>query len=71
MAQQFARAFRGVAPSKRGFLLTRSTFAGAGSFTGHWTGDTKVSWDSLREATGSILSANMWGLAMTGADICG
>jgi alpha-glucosidase (family GH31 glycosyl hydrolase) len=25
----------------------------------------------MREATASILNANMWGLAMTGADICG
>jgi len=49
----------------------RSTFPGAGRFTGHWTGDTKVSWRSFREQTANILNANMWGLAMTGADICG
>lgn len=52
-------------------LCCRSTFPGAGRFTGHWTGDTPVTWQALREQTASILSANMWGLAMTGADICG
>jgi alpha-glucosidase (family GH31 glycosyl hydrolase) len=49
----------------------RSTFPGAGVVTGHWTGDTSISWQALRESTASVLNANMWGLAMTGADICG
>lgn len=49
----------------------RSTFPGAGRWTGHWTGDTKVTWQALQEQTAYILSANMWGVAMTGADICG
>jgi alpha-glucosidase (family GH31 glycosyl hydrolase) len=30
-----------------------------------------TTWQAFREQTGSILSANMWGMAMTGADICG
>lgn len=52
-------------------LSCRSTFPGAGRYSGHWTGDTKVTWQAFNEQTANVLSANMWGLAMTGADICG
>lgn len=61
----------GLCPFVPADLTCRSTFPGAGPYTGHWTGDTKTSWGSLQQATAGILSSNMWGLAMTGADICG
>lgn len=49
----------------------RSTFAGAGKWAGHWTGDNAANWQSFRDSTTAVLAANMWGMAMTGADICG
>lgn len=70
MARHFHNTYRDVS-GKRVFMLTRSTFPGAGRWTGHWTGDTKVTWQALQEQTAYILSANLWGVAMTGADICG
>jgi hypothetical protein len=52
-------------------LPCRSTFPGAGRFTGHWTGDNAANWQSFADSISGILNSNMWGLAMTGADICG
>lgn len=52
-------------------LPCRSTFPGSGKWTGHWTGDTKITWQAMREQTANVLSANLWGIAMTGADLCG
>jgi alpha-glucosidase (family GH31 glycosyl hydrolase) len=49
----------------------RSTFPGAGRFAGHWTGDNAANWQSFADSISGILNSNMWGLAMTGADICG
>lgn len=30
-----------------------------------------MTWEAFQQQTAAVLSANMWGLAMTGADICG
>lgn len=49
----------------------RATFPGAGRVTGHWTGDNAANWDGLFESVASMLAPNMWGIAMSGADICG
>ncbi|WIA20582.1 hypothetical protein OEZ85_004970 [Tetradesmus obliquus] len=56
---------------KRPFLLTRSTFPGAGRFTAHWTGDNGVNWENLYMSIAGIINTNMWGMPMVGADICG
>jgi hypothetical protein len=49
----------------------RSTFPGAGKWAGHWTGDNGANWENMRQSTASVLNSNMWGMAMTGADVCG
>ncbi|KAF8062769.1 alpha-glucosidase [Scenedesmus sp. PABB004] len=56
---------------KRPFLLTRSTFPGAGKWTAHWTGDNGVNWENLYMSIAGIVNTNMWGMPMAGADICG
>lgn len=49
----------------------RSTSPGAGRVTGHWTGDNGATWESFYQSIAANLNSNMWGLAMSGSDVCG
>jgi alpha-glucosidase (family GH31 glycosyl hydrolase) len=40
--------------NKRGFVLTRSSFAGSGQFTAHWTGDNSASFGDLYSSIPSM-----------------
>ncbi|XP_064615639.1 lysosomal alpha-glucosidase-like [Liolophura sinensis] len=71
--------FEGIATNRalvsirqnRSLVISRSTFPGSGRYMGHWTGDNSADWDNLYYSIPAILSFNMFGIPLVGADICG
>ncbi|EPQ32053.1 uncharacterized protein PFL1_00251 [Pseudozyma flocculosa PF-1] len=77
------RALKKIHPDQRPFLISRSTYPGAGKYTGHWLGDNFSIWKILpgkeaykagagmAESIGGMLQFQIFGMPMVGADICG
>lgn len=60
-----------IHPGKRPFIISRSTFAGSGSFVGHWGGDNYSQWRYLKYSISQGLSFSIFGIPMFGPDVCG
>ncbi|CAH0025995.1 unnamed protein product [Clonostachys rhizophaga] len=59
-------------PTKRPFVLTRSTFLTTGVWSAHWFGDNYSSWDDYRFSISQMLTSSaVHNMPMTGSDVCG
>ncbi|ORY16610.1 glycosyl hydrolases family 31-domain-containing protein [Clohesyomyces aquaticus] len=65
------QALLSVFPSKRPFIIGRSTFAGSGKWAGHWGGDNASKWYYMYFSIPQALSFSLFGIPMFGVDTCG
>ncbi|MCJ1378847.1 hypothetical protein MMC17_001946 [Xylographa soralifera] len=64
-------ALMNIFPTKRPFIIGRSTFPGSGMFAGHWGGDNFSLWAYMFFSIPQALSFSLFGIPMFGVDTCG
>lgn len=55
----------------RPMIISRSSFAGMGKYGSTWLGDNHATVKDMEASVISIMNMNMFGIPLTGADICG
>ena len=63
------QALLSIFPGKRPFIIGRSTFAGSGTFAGHWGGDNFSLWAYMYFSIPQALSFSLFGIPMFGVDV--
>ena len=56
---------------RRPFIISRSNTIGHGKYAFHWLGDNASTEEDLKASISGIFNYNIYGVPMTGADICG
>ena len=64
-------ALKSIQPSKRPFLISRSTFPSTGKWSGHWLGDNFSTWKYLYYSIQGVLQFQLFQVPFVGADTCG
>ena len=64
-------AMKTIMSRKRPFMVSRSTFAGSGQFSGHWGGDNEAKWGAMFLSISQAFTFQMSGVPAFGADACG
>ncbi|KAJ7209873.1 glycosyl hydrolases family 31-domain-containing protein [Mycena haematopus] len=62
---------KAVLPGQRPFIISRSAFASAGKWAGHWLGDNYSLWQYMHFSIQGILQHQMFQIPFVGADTCG
>ncbi|XP_010901697.3 lysosomal alpha-glucosidase isoform X2 [Esox lucius] len=69
-AKASANALRRIL-GKRAFVISRSTFPSQGLYSGHWLGDNRSHWKDMYTSIAGMLTFNLLGVPLVGADVCG
>ncbi|KAK1837146.1 family 31 glycosyl hydrolase [Podospora conica] len=58
-------------PTRRPFIIGRSTFVGSGRLAGHWGGDNDATWAAMAASIPQAFQLSLAGVPFFGADACG
>ncbi|KAJ6556155.1 glycosyl hydrolases family 31-domain-containing protein [Mycena capillaripes] len=70
-AEATHKALKAVLPGQRPFIISRSAFASAGKWAGHWLGDNYSKWEYMYFSIQGVLQHQMFQIPFVGTDTCG